>query len=95
MEENLNSSYNFYYNRRALPITFSPHAFDRKEYWALDIDKIEATVRSGELYYEKCEKLNKICFRKYFGKENRTYIVITGVHMEFIEVKTAWSKNGR
>ena len=82
-------------NRRKAEITFDPHAFDRKEYWNLDLDKIEEAVRTGKLFEEKCEKPNKLCFKRYFGKENITYTVIVRYHNNFIEVKTAWPKKGR
>lgn len=77
-------------DRKEAEITFDPHLFDRKEYWNLDLDKIEEAVREGDIYEEKCEEPNKICFKRYFGKENITYIVIVRYHKEFIEVKTAW-----
>ena len=82
-------------NRKKAEITFSPHLFDRKEYWNLDLDKIEETVRNGAIFEEKCELPNKICFKRYFGKENITYTVIVRYHNNFIEVKTAWPKKGR
>ena len=82
-------------DRRKSEITFDPHVFDRKEYWNLDLDKIEETVRTGNVFEEKCEKPNKICFKRHFGKENTTYIVIARYHNNFIEVKTAWPKKGR
>lgn len=69
--------------------------FDRKEYWNLDLDKIEEAVRTGKIFEKKCEMPNKICFKRYFGKENITYAVIVRYHKNFIEVKTAWSKKGR
>jgi len=82
-------------DRKAAEITFSPHLFDRKEYWSLDINKIEETIRTGTIFEEKSELPNKICFKRYFGKENITYTVITRYHKEFIEVKTAWPNKGR
>ncbi|MFH1917324.1 MAG: hypothetical protein ABIJ21_08745 [Nanoarchaeota archaeon] len=82
-------------NRKEFQITFDPHLFDRKEYWNLDLDKVEETVKSGKIFHEKCEKPNKICFTKYFGKENQTYTVIVRVHKNFMEVKTAWPKKGK
>ncbi|MAG47343.1 hypothetical protein CL617_01955 [archaeon] len=82
-------------NRKNITITFSPHVFDRKEYWNLDLDKIEETIKLGKIFEKKCERPNKICFQRYFGKENITYIVITRFHKEFIEVKTTWPKKGR
>ncbi len=105
-KKSLNTSYNSRYNRwiatlldsinrKKAEITFEPHLFDRKEYWTLDLDKIEETVRTGTIKQEKCEKPNKQCFNRYYGKENVTYIVITRYHKDFIEVKTAWPKKGR
>ena len=82
-------------NRKKAEVTFSPHLFDRKEYWNLDLDKIEETVRNGIVFEEKCEFPNKICFKRYYGKENITYTVIVRYHDNFIEVKTAWPKKGR
>ncbi len=82
-------------DRKKAEITFDPHVFDRKEYWNLDLDKIEETVRTGKAFDNKCEMPNKICFRRYFGKENITYTVIVRYHNDFIEVKTAWPKKGR
>lgn len=82
-------------DRKVVPITFDPHAFDRADYWALDLSKTEETVRFGNIFEEKCEEPNKICFSRYFGKENLTYIVITRIHNDFIEVKTIWPKKGR
>ena len=82
-------------NRKKAEITFSPHLFDRKEYWNLDLDKIEETVKNGAIFKDKCEFPNKICFKRYFGKENLTYTVIVRYHNNFIEVKTAWPKKGR
>ncbi len=82
-------------NRNKVNITFDPHLFGRKEYWNLDLGKIEETVRTGKIFEKKCEKPNKICFKRYFGKENTTYTVIARYHNNFIEVKTIWPKKGR
>ena len=82
-------------NRKKTEITFDPHLFDRKEYWNLDLNKIEETVRSGKIFEKKCDAPNKLCFKKYFGKENVTYTIIVRYHKDFIEVKTAWSRKGR
>lgn len=82
-------------NRKKAEITFSPHLFDRKEYWNLDLDKVEEAVRTGKIFEKKCESPNKICFQRHFGKENITYTVIARYYDNFIEVKTAWPKKGR
>ena len=82
-------------DRKKVEFTFNPHLFDREEYRNLDLDKIEETVRSGSIFENKSEEPNKICFKRYFGKENITYIVITRYHKNFIEVKTTWPIQGR
>ena len=82
-------------NTKKAKITFNPHLFDRKEYWNLDLSKIEETVRTGTIFSNKCEKPNKICFKRYFGKGNVTYTVIVRYHNNFIEVKIAWPKKGK
>ena len=109
--KHLNMSYNSCYNsninyiqlekliskldRRKAEITFNPHLFDRKEYWNLDLDKIEETIKTGKILLDKCELPNKICFSNYFGKENITYVVIVKYHKNFIEVVTTWPKKGK
>ena len=76
-------------------ITFNPHLLDRVAYWNLDLGKIEETVKTGKILKSKCEKPNKLCFMRYYGKENLTYVVIVRVHNDFIEVKTAWPRKGK
>ncbi|MDP7116244.1 MAG: hypothetical protein QF632_00760 [Candidatus Woesearchaeota archaeon] len=82
-------------DRKAAEITFDLHVFDRVDYWNIELDKVEETVRTGDLLGAKCEEPNKLCFTKYFGKQNCTYTVITRFHTNFIEVKTVWPKKGR
>ena len=69
--------------------------FDRAEYWNIDLNKVEEAVRTGNLVEDNCEEPNKLCFERYFGKENITYTVIVRYHKNFIEVKTAWPTIGR
>ena len=100
-------SYNFDYNdswiegllgkldRKKVEVTFSPHLFDRIKYHNLDIDKVEEAVRTGNIVSGKCEGPNKLCFTRYFGKENVTYAVIAIFHESFIEVRTVWPREGR
>ncbi len=95
--KSLNKGYNLSYNinRRKSSITFDPHLFDRKEYWNLDLDRIEETVRTGKILDKKCEGPNKISFERYFGKENCTYTLVVRYHKDFIEVKTVWRRKGK
>ncbi len=82
-------------NRKEAAVTFDLRLFDRSEYWNLELGKIEETVRCGKIFAEKCEKPGKLCFSRYFGKENVTYVVIALFHQNFIEVKTVWPRKGR
>jgi len=82
-------------NRRKARVTFDPHALDRAEYWNLDLEKVDDTVRTGSVVRGKSEKPNKLCFKKYYGKENITYIVMVRYYIYLIEVKTVWPKQGR
>ena len=82
-------------DRRKVEVTFNPHLFDRKDYWNLDSNKIEETVRFGKIFEQKSERPNKICFKRYFGKENMTYTVIVRFYENFIEVKTVWPNKGK
>ena len=55
-------------DRKKAEITFDPHLFDRKDYWNLDLDKVEETVRTGRIFENKCKKPSKVCFKRYYGK---------------------------
>ena len=76
-------------------ITFDPHVFIRQTERNFDIDFVEETVRTGQIVQEKSVPPNKICLKKYHGKERRTYFVVALIHQDFIEVKTTWLKKGR
>ena len=82
-------------NRKEVELTFDPHVFIRQTERNFDIDFVEETVRTGNIHEEKSEPPNKVCFTKYHGKEKQTYVVITIIHNEFIEVKTVWLQQGR
>ena len=82
-------------DRAKSEVTFDPHVFDRAVYWNLNLDNVEETVRTGTIFGEKCEEPNKLCFKRFFGKENMTYTVIVRYHQDFIEVKTVWSNKGK
>jgi hypothetical protein len=76
-------------------IIFSKHLLDKQVYWHLDLDKVEETVKTGSVAEDKCGMPCKICFERYFGKENITYVVIAWFEEDYIEVKTEWSREGR
>ncbi|HLC71159.1 MAG TPA: DUF4258 domain-containing protein [Candidatus Nanoarchaeia archaeon] len=81
-------------DRKTGEITFDPHVFTRQIDRNFDIDFVEETVRTGDVVEEKSSPPEKVCFRKYHGKERRTYYVITLFHSDFIEVKTVWLEQG-
>lgn len=82
-------------DRRRAEVTFDPHLFDRSEYRSLDLGMVEETVRTGRVVAGKCEAPGKLCFSRYFGKENLTCTVIAIFHQSFIEVRTVWQRKGR
>src|SRR3989344_1626900 len=95
-EKSLNTSYNYHYNsyinyilsgldRKKAEIRYDPHALKRKDYWKLDLNKIREAIQEGKILQDKCEKPNKICFTRYYGKENITYVIIVRYHKEYIE----------
>ena len=56
-------------NRKKAEITFSPHLFDRKEYWGLDLDKIEETVRNGTIFEKNVNFQIKFALKDILGKK--------------------------
>ncbi len=82
-------------DRKPAEVTFDPHLFDKLEYHNLDLDKVEETVRTGNIVSGKCEEPNKLCLERYFVKENTTYTIIARFHEDFIEVRTVWLRKGR
>ena len=83
------------YNLRKVDITFNDHIFQRAIERNLDLRKVERTITEGKIIYRLCKKPNKLCFKHYFGKENKTYIVVGRLYKYFFEVETAWAKTGR
>jgi hypothetical protein len=79
------------FNRTTIEVTFDPHLFTRKLERNLDINFIEEVIRTGTIITEKSMN-KKFCFKKYHGKERKTYFIVGILHQNFIEVKTAWSK---
>ncbi|MGB9613778.1 MAG: hypothetical protein ACPL4K_06385, partial [Candidatus Margulisiibacteriota bacterium] len=78
--------------RRRLPITFDPHLFVRKAERGFEIDKVVETIKTGKVILKKSVEPRKVCFARYFGKENKTYTVIALFHDNYAEVKTCWVK---
>ena len=103
MPEDLNRCYNIDYNQKMFPetrrknveITFDPHVFTRQLERNFSLDFVEETVREGDIEESRSELPHKLCFKRYNGKEKKTYYVITKIHREFIEVKTVWLQPGK
>lgn len=83
------------FKRQKLPITFNPHLFVREAQRNFELNKVVETVKTGKVVANKCVEPRKICFSRYFGKENKTYTIIAIFHYNYVEVKTAWLKEGR
>lgn len=82
-------------DRKTADITFDSHVFTRQLERNFDLDFAEETVKTGVIVEEKSAPPNKLCIKKYHGKERQTYYVIAIVHAKFIEVKTVWLNKGR
>lgn len=78
----------------AKEVTFNPHIFKRK-HRNIDLDRIRETIASKSIFPKKCKPPYKLCFKRYFGKINRTYYVIARLHEDFVEVITTWHKKGK
>jgi hypothetical protein len=78
-----------------LEITFSEHLFDRQAHWKLNLSLVKETIRTGNVNECKCKEPAKLCFERYYGKENVTYIVIALLKKDEVEVKTAWLRQGK
>ncbi len=102
--KSLNISYNIRYNKEALlkhildarkrlEITLNEHLTKRK-HRGLKSGNILLTVKEGKIKVGKCRLPKKVCFVRFFGKENLTYYVIAIMQKDFIEVITAWTKKG-
>ena len=83
------------HNIKKVEITFNPHVLMREIDRNLDIDNIVETIRNGKIVVKKSKRPDKLCFKRYFGKENKTYFVIVVVHKNYFEVITTWLKKGR
>ena len=77
---------------REKEITFSLHFIKRWKTRDIEIEKVEETARTGRITYPG---RRKVTLERYFGKENETYCVVCLVNDDFIEVKTAWKREGR
>ena len=84
-------------DRKKAPITFDPrgHTIDKIAFENLDEGNVEKTARTGKIVIKKCKYPRKVCFQRYFGKENLTYVVIVVYHKYHIEIKTVWTDKGR
>lgn len=81
-------------NRLNVELTFNEHWFKRR-HRNLEKEKCVETVRIGKVVLLKSLWPGKIVFKKYYGKDNETYVVVALFMKHQIEVKTAWKKIGR
>ncbi len=77
-----------------LEITFHSHFFKRK-YRNISDELCKEAIKDGKIVLIKSLWPGKIVFKKYFGKENETYVVVVLFKLDRIEVRTAWKKEGR
>ena len=83
------------YDLKTVFIGFSDHALKDKNLMPEDIDKAVETVRTGKVIPEKSDPVRKnVCFKRYF-ENNITYIVIAGLHEEFMRIVTVIKGEGR
>ncbi|MBI2574730.1 hypothetical protein HYV82_02485 [Candidatus Woesearchaeota archaeon] len=82
-------------NRAKIAISCDRHLFKNISNRNFELDKVLETVRTGRVDIEKCAYPNKLCLTRYYGKENKTYIVIVIVYEHHLEVRTVWLKDGR
>ena len=80
---------------KTVSITISKHCASSMIKRDIDFKKIEETIRTGKFFREKCRWPKKLCFARYFGKENQTYFVVAAIKQKSIEVVTTWEKKGR
>jgi len=97
-------SYNIRYNwireqlnrldRKKARIIIHAHALEKAAHERFTIEQLRETVQTGRLVEKKCGYPNKLCFKRYFGKENRSCVVIMLFEKEHIEVVTIWQTDG-
>jgi len=84
------------FNLNSVYIDFSVHALKDKNLTQEDLDKAIETVRKGRIVAEKSNQLRRtVAFRLYFGRDNATYIVVVGLHRDFLRVVTIWIDSGK
>jgi len=97
-------SYNIRYNwirwqlnrldRKKARIYVHEHAIEKEAYENLTVSHILETVKTGKVAINKCEYPEKICFKRYFGKEKRSCVVITRFEKRHIKAITIWQTAG-
>ncbi|PIN87318.1 hypothetical protein COV19_00350 [Candidatus Woesearchaeota archaeon CG10_big_fil_rev_8_21_14_0_10_44_13] len=68
------------------------HFINRWKIRDIEIEKAEETIKTGSVIRSRGRK---VIIERYFGKENETYCLVCIVRNKFIEVKTAWKRQGR
>lgn len=78
------------YRRREIKLVWSYHAIQEMDKHNLNLDRIEKTVRIGNIVPKKSNRKRKnICFKHHF-KDCQTYFVVIGLYPKFWRVVTNW-----
>lgn len=83
-------------DRRTIFIDFTNHLLYEKSITGPEeIELLKDVVRTGVPHAEKSKPdINRICFRKYFPKQNRTYYVVAEIVPELLLIITRMWKHG-
>ena len=83
-------------NRQDARIIVGKHALKDKNLDFYDLELVENTMRFGKIFERKSrENKNRICFKKYFKKEGKTYFAVTDYCSDFITLVTVIKKKGK
>jgi len=77
---------------RKSTIAYDFHFIKRWKTRDIELDKVEETIKTGKAVYFSGRK---IILERYFGKDNETYCLVCFIKDNFIEVRTAWKREGR
>lgn len=83
-------------NRKNADIAIGLHALKDKNLDFDDLDLTKEIVRSGRIFERKStERKKRICFKKYYKKEGKTYFVVAEYHLDIITIVTVIKKKGK
>ena len=83
-------------NRRKCEIYFSDHAARDKNLDREDSENAIKTVQFGKIdEYKSNEAKERICFKNYFNKKNKTYFVVVEYYSDSIKIITVIKEKGK